>query len=315
MADIEVLLEARASKLAPTQTQLQAAARSHGHLRAVLATGNMDYRIQTSYLSGSYARQTAVRPLDDVDVVFEIDPSLWRRNPLQRLLYRFPDPSKVLETFARAIRHRYPNSRVQTQRRSVGLVMEHLHIDVVPAVADPERPDWLRIPNTATGAWISTAPRVHSQLAIRLNKSSGGRFKPMVRLLKGWNAGLPATQRLKSFAVETLAARFFQAHALNSFSDGAFYFFDFVAWRGRRHALANWNDTLDVDLGGWSGRLPDLAGTGSDLLAGCERARRRAFTEAARVARDAFVAASKARTEKTAWRHVDRRLRAGNARL
>lgn len=315
MADIEQLLKARASELAPTQLQQQAAARSHLYLRDVLATGNMDCRIKTDYLSGSYARQTAIRPLDDVDVVFEIDPSQWKRDALHRFLYQFPAPDKVLETFARAIRYRYPNSRVQTQRRSVGLVMEHLQIDVVPAVVDPERSEWLRIPDATAGKWIQTAPRVHSDNATRINEASGGRFKPMVRLLKGWNAGLASNTQFKSFAVETLAARLFTKIALNSFTEGAYYFFDFVAWRGGKGNLVKWNDNLQIDLGSWAGTLPDLAGTGSNLVAGCDAAHRGRFTEAARVARDAFAAASNARTQETAWGYVDQRLRAGMARL
>ena len=92
MSDIEGLLKQRASALAPTDGQQQAAARSHAHLRDVLATGNMECRIQSSSLSGSYARQTAVRPLDDVDVVFEIDPSQWKRNLWRSLLDQLPAP-------------------------------------------------------------------------------------------------------------------------------------------------------------------------------------------------------------------------------
>src|SRR4051812_28080748 len=101
MADIEQLLKQRTSEVYPTQAQLERAAQSNNHLRNELETGNMKRRIVESYLSGSYARHTAVRPLDDVDVIVEIDPSHWRRKLLARLLDDLPKPAAILETFAR----------------------------------------------------------------------------------------------------------------------------------------------------------------------------------------------------------------------
>jgi hypothetical protein len=315
MADIENLLKQRASDLAPTDGQRQAAARSHTYLRDTLATGKMECRIQADYLSGSYARQTAIRPLDDVDVVFEIDPSYWRRDFFRRLLDQLPPPVAVLDTFARAIRYRYSNSRVQRQRRSVGLVMEHLHVDVVPAVADEDKPMWLRIPDVVDGRWIVTAPKVHSEIAIALNSKTDGLFKPLVRILKGWNAGLPETVRFRSFAVETLAGRLFSACRPSSLTEGATYFFDFVSWRGGHGSNLRWTDSCGVELGGWSGSVPDLAGTGSNLVGGYDGDRRAKFTAAARVARDAFLRAIAARNQDVAWNQVEPRLRAGMERL
>ncbi len=315
MADIESFLRQRASELAPTAGQLQAAARSHAYLRDTLSTGKMECRIQTDYLSGSYARQTAIRPLDDVDVVFEIDASQWKRNLWQRLLEQLPTPTAVIETFARAVRYRYPHSSVRKQRRSVGLVLEHLQIDVVPAVVDEERPEWLRIPDVTSGSWIATAPRVHADLAARVNSNTGGLFKPLVRLLKGWNAGLASTAQFKSFAVETLAARLFSGIRLDSLTQGLHAMCDFAAWRGGHPAAMAWRDACGVDLSYWNGNVPDLAGTGSNVVAGADSDRRARFTQAARIMRDAIAGASAARTQESAWGHVEPRLRAGMSRL
>jgi hypothetical protein len=314
MADIEAFLKQRASLIAPTLGQQQAAARSHAYLRDVLSTGKMECRIHADYLSGSYARQTAIRPLDDVDVVFEIDPSQWKRSAWRRLLEQLPAPAVVLETFARAIRYRYPLSSVRKQRRSVGLVMEHLQIDVVPAVVDEERPQWLRIPDVSDGTWIATAPRIHSEISAGLNSVTSGLFKPLVRLLKGWNAGLSTMACLRSFAVETLAARLFSTVRLISLTQGMHAFFDFVAWRGGLPATITWRDTCGVDLG-WRGSVPDLAGTGSNVIAKADLVRRAKFVLAARIMRDAFASASVARSEESAWSYVEPRVKAGMARL
>ena len=74
---VEAALWQLAREIEPTPTQKAGAQGSHNYLRGLLNTGQMAQRITNSYLSGSYARDTAIRPIDDVDVVFEIDPTAW----------------------------------------------------------------------------------------------------------------------------------------------------------------------------------------------------------------------------------------------
>lgn len=313
MADIEALLKQRSSQVYPTPAQLDRAARSHNFLRDVLQTGNMDRRIIDSYLSGSYARHTALRPLGDVDIIVEIEPSRWRRSAFARLFDGLPEPEAVLETFAVATRHRYQSygSSVWKQRRSIRLVLEHVCLDVVPAVIDDERPQWYRIPDANERSWISTAPKIHSEITSALNEEHDGLFVPAVRLLKAWNKDLPSTVRIKPFAIETLAARLFRAAPLPSFTDGLHVFMDFVCWLGGEPFVRPWEDALDVQFGGWTPRLPDLAGTGSNLFASCERDQLAKLARAAGVMRRALEAAAASRSTRSAWARIEHRLRAG----
>src|SRR6266571_2772403 len=149
MAVCEVELWDLVRRIEPTQTQKDGAVRSHNYLREMLNTGQMAARIEKSYLSGSYARDTAIHPLDDVDVIFVIDASYWSRASnifLGSSLY--PTPTSVLDSFATAIRYRYPISSVFGQRRSVRLQLYHLDIDVVPAIEDSAKPQFIRIPDS-----------------------------------------------------------------------------------------------------------------------------------------------------------------------
>src|ERR1051325_5636005 len=145
-------------KIEPTPTQKSGAARSQNYLRQVLNSGAMAARIEGSYLSGSYARGTAIHPLDDVDIIFMVNPSYWRKS--FSLLFGssdYPAPDTILKSFARAIRYRYQVSSVFGQRRSVCLQLYHLNIDVVPAVKDHQHPDLIRIPDTLANKWIVTS--------------------------------------------------------------------------------------------------------------------------------------------------------------
>jgi hypothetical protein len=299
---IERLLVERASAVRPTATQLAGAQRSHLHLRELLVSGQMADRITRIYLTGSYERDTAVYPLDDVDMIFEIDPTKWPGTSTTSP----PSPLAVLQTFARALRRRYEKARARLQGRSVGLTLSHIHVDLVPAIAHTHD-GLLWIPDRHAKTWMVSAPAVHRELATNANKRCAGLFKPHVRLLKAWNRGLPSTARLKSFAVETIALVLAQHHPFDSLADSTRRFFDFVAWLGDKDSELGWKDAYGVSFGGWFTKptLKDSAGTGHNVLAKCDRERALAFASRAATAREKLKRASAARDNESADRYLD----------
>lgn len=305
--DLDGYLGTRARDLAPTPTEQSNAARSQRFLRDLLNSGQMGTRITESFLIGSYARHTAVRPLDDVDIVFVVDPAPWR-DGIRELLEILPRPQRLLASFQRAIKYRYDESKVRIQNRSVGLKLYHLDIDAVPAIEHPSRAGWLKVPDRRAGGWIDSAPRVHADVVTALNKASRGLFVPTVRLLKGWNSMLPKTARVGGFAVETIAARLFQAVKLDSITNGLLLYHDFVATLGGHDAtIAEWRDAFGVSFGWLGGTLPDVAKTGANVLKGVHRTRLAKFANASRIARDSLLAASRARSAEAGRRHIDQR--------
>lgn len=305
MWNCEADLREMAQGLEPTAAQKSAASRSHNYLRDLLLTGQFGNRVLDSYLSGSYSRDTAVNPIDDVDIVVVVDPDGWRRGLLQSR----PGPARVLESFAAAIRYRYRDSSVYVQRRSVRLKLYHLDIDVVPALEVTSGRDRIEIPDIEIGEWIASAPKAHTRIATEINSAQGGRFKPLVKLLKYWNSQLPETAYLKSFAIETLSATLFRNANLPGLQEGLRLFFDFLAGRADQAVLYRWSQSYGIQMSWWAHELPDLAGTGSNLLARVDAERRAKFLQHAVRARDALVLAEKARTHDSAVRHIGSALR------
>jgi hypothetical protein len=130
-----------------------------------------------------------------------------------------------------------------------------------------------------------------------------------VKLLKRWNGSRPGTVRLKSFAIETMAARIFKDVALPTLQDGVRIFFDFIAWQADNARLYKWSRNYGVQLNWWTHEVQDLAGTGSNLVAKVDAARRKKFVECAAGSRDILVKAEKARTLESARRHIGAALR------
>lgn len=281
MANCETQLWALVAEIEPTKAQKEGASTSHNYLRSLLDEGQFGKRIIRSFLSGSYARDTAIRPIDDVDVVFVVDPAGW-----QGLRIGLPTPEKILESFANAIRYRYPVSSVYGQRRSVRLQLNHLDIDVVPAVQDPGNSKHIWIPDVDTGNWLKSAPQVQMELATSINTSRAGRFKPLVKVLKYWNSNLPSTTKFKSFSVETIATHVFKNIAINSVQEGLLLFFDFVAYAADKTTHYKWASKYNVNLQWMFAQVPDASGSGTNVVQGLLEDRREKFVAAAVRSRD-----------------------------
>lgn len=288
----EVLDEIRRC-VEPWAEEKQGAQRSHHHLRDILVNGDTDFIVQDHFLSGSYPRSTAIRPLDDVDVIFVVDPSHWMKSRSGVL----PFPKDVLSTFEEALAKLYPSTELRFQRRSIGLRMHHLNVDVVPAIsADGVGSERLLIPDIETNTWIRSAPKMHTVLATEINQANGELFKPLVKLLKTWNMGAPERLRFKSFCVETIAARLFSSSTrLRSLQTGLVQFFDFVCYIGGALTEFGWNHDRGMCLREGNCMVPDMA-EGSNVAARVSREGRECFLRRAAVSRDLIFQAENARS-------------------
>lgn len=222
-------------------------------------------------------------------------------------LDELPKPERVLSSFARALRHRYPKSSARLQRRSVRLLLSHINVDVVPAVELAGEKGLIRIPDREQDHWIKSGPLIHAELATGINQRRGNLFIPLVKLLKLWNGGLPTTAALKSFAIETIAARLFDRVPFKSLENGLLLYFDFLA-KFLEAATMRWDSDFGMSLG-WAVRnVPDTAGTGSNLVARVNGEQRKQFLIRAVRTRDRLLEAERASSRTTAEKAAQRAL-------
>jgi hypothetical protein len=73
--------------------------------------------------------------------------------------------------------------------------------------------------------------------------------------------------------------------------------------------IYRWPDRYGMSLGRWTQEIPDLAGTGSNLLASADYGRCDKFLAAAIRSRDALLRADNARTKEFAVGHLRSALR------
>ncbi|WP_375755338.1 nucleotidyltransferase [Corallococcus exercitus] len=187
------------SALELTPAERTAASDQHKFLRDGLASRLEIEPDLYPFLTGSYARSTAIRPLKDIDLfcVLQRTPGL---NPVSS------KPMDALAMVRRALEDQYPGKTADPQNRSVNISFSETGIayDVVPAFLDQGNSEVFWIPDLQAKTWIRSNPRIHERLSVDANEAAGQELKPLTKAVKHWNRRQPAGERLRSFHIEVM---------------------------------------------------------------------------------------------------------------
>lgn len=166
------------------------------------------FKIERSFLTGSYARNTKTKPLKDIDIFFELHE--------QERAYRNKAPAVVIDAFYDALVEKYGKAAVRKQSRSVnvdfGVIVDTddntdyriVSVDVVPAFA---LSDDYEIPDVDNGKWIKTNPEIHASKATAAHAAFSKEWKGLVRMIKYWNNNSRHGEKpvKPSFLIEVMA--------------------------------------------------------------------------------------------------------------
>lgn len=183
------------SAIEPGATDVTDAKAAHEKVRGELRTDkdSKDAHKDT-FLSGSYARSTAINDINDVDVICVLD-----------IDHKITETGSVL-AWVEGILSRY-YTEVRPQGRSVGVkAAKGVWLDIVPAtpLSTDDGPLW--IPDREAKVWVPTHPKGQIAAEVEKNRITEGFYVQVVKLLKLWRDRLPTEScRLKSYILETLA--------------------------------------------------------------------------------------------------------------
>ena len=186
----------------PSHTTKKRGQDAHTSLRDFIRSHEtfMQYHERT-FLSGSYKRDTAIRPQTkdgdeerpDVDIIVVTNHSL------------DDAPGEVVSLLYDTLADKYDDLRKQA--RSVGVFTYTADMDVVPIIAPDGMAGTLYIPDRGLEEWLETNPPAHTKWTTEMNAASDGRFKPLVKLAKWWRRANPTVaKRPKGFMIECIAA-------------------------------------------------------------------------------------------------------------
>ncbi len=201
MITVSEAFETFRKRLELSDTEQKDAERRHKQVRACIGA---NFQVDRDFLTGSYARHTKTKPLKDVDIFFCLgsDEAHWRSKP----------PHKILNAFESCLSDEFGTDSVDPGRRCVTVEFDKrnptaddegkvLSNDAVPAF---ELDDCYEIPDRDLGEWIKTDPDIHKEQSTAKNRELGGKWVPLVKMLKRWNrsAGKPISP---SFLIEVMA--------------------------------------------------------------------------------------------------------------
>lgn len=160
--------------------------RDQEKLAIQLSISNLEFRLKTyfgsqitdSFIFGSYSRGTILpRNLDDQsDVDFMV---VFADGGLR--------PQTYLDRLRRFAEQNYKRSDIEQSNPTIILSLNHIRFELVPATTT-----WrgLQIPARATdyNDWLDTDPTDFNNTLVRANQANGNLIKPLVRLVKYWNA-------------------------------------------------------------------------------------------------------------------------------
>ena len=190
-------------------------------------TDHPDFALKKMLLSGSLAKGTALRSLNDIDVAVYISGSDAPH-----------DLQALLNYLAEKLRKAFPNfspEQVQPQTYSVTVNFRGtgLNVDIVP-VLYAGLPDWRgNLISQDDGSFLETSIPLHLEFARKRKQAQPTHFAQVVRLVKYWARRMKQEHdgfRFKSFMIEMILAKLADNGTdLSDYPEALQSFFTYVA--------------------------------------------------------------------------------------
>lgn len=208
------------SNIEPPLTCVEDVSVGHTVLRGRLNTDDsIKNLIVETFLSGSYARNTAVTPIKDVDVIIVLNADKQKIMPKDLLIFLH----KTLIKY-------YPNKTFR-QHRSIKVSLKYVDMDIVPAISVSKNDSKLYIPEYRPPfqKWILSDPKGHSEFVTSLNSKTEEMFVPLIKSIKWWrNFKMVKENYPKSILIETLLGQAVNKYKFNSIAGGILSFFRYM---------------------------------------------------------------------------------------
>lgn len=200
----------------------------------VYLSENRDFALKKILLSGSIAKGTALRSINDIDLACYIGGADTPR-----------DVAALLDYLAGRLRRAFPNfhpDQVAPKTYSVTVSFRgtDLDVDVVPILYDGD-PQWYgNLVSQDDGSFLKTSISLHLDF-IHERKAAEPHFAQVVRLVKFWARRVKDEQpgfRFKSFMIELILSHLcYRGLDLSDYPEALQHFFTYVARTGMREKI------------------------------------------------------------------------------
>jgi len=220
MGSVGEALELFIQSLELTAGQRDEVSRQHTMVREAL---RQRLKQKTDFLSGSYSRNTAIRPLHDIDILVVLGDATGA--PPE-------SPDAALKRVRVALKEAWPNKELPIlQQHSVHteFTKSGIEFDVVPAYQRAGQEVFL-IPERNAGTWVRTNPKRHQEVSTQCNERAGKKLKPLIKAVKHWNRQQDSSP-LGSFHLEVMCYDAFSSPPAGGYLEGLEALYSHLAQR------------------------------------------------------------------------------------
>lgn len=135
-------------------------------------------------------------------------------------------PQTYLNRLKRFAESKYSTSEIQQSHPTIVLSLNHIKFELVPAIYE-----WgYQIPSPASDwmDWMSTDPYATNQALVDKNASENYKIKPLVRLIKYWNAAQNHPYNSFSLEIYIVNQNYWLCSSINEYFYSFWSFFDYT---------------------------------------------------------------------------------------
>lgn len=168
------------------------------------------------FYTGSYSRDTIIRPLDDIDLYIRINYPKHAEGK---------GPREIIMLFMQALKMTLPMTPMKVSSPCIEIKFSDKRFEVVPVISYVDNDDLYEIPTTDLKGWELCYPTLPNKWLTQANKRNGGLFIPLIKILKQWIRNNNLRKPIKSFHIELLTDLVFSAYKIENYPQGVYTWF------------------------------------------------------------------------------------------
>lgn len=174
------------------------AQKRHNDVRAVLESSGL---VMCTFVQGSFARKTMLKPLKDVDIVVLLHPDSGFGGP--------DGPARAMDVFRKLVAAEWPTAIFDAGEAPAGKALR-VEFDDLPFTFDlvpgfESDGEWVLIGDRQERRWEPSNTRIEIRKVSERNVLTGGSFVHQVRMLKAFVRHQTGLDFVKGIAVESIA--------------------------------------------------------------------------------------------------------------
>jgi hypothetical protein len=180
---------------------------------------NTDNEYAHRFYAGSYGRNTAIRRVSDVDLVFELPAAVF----LQYNAYMGNGQSALLQAVRQALLLSFPQTNIAADGQIVAIPFSDGNtFEIVPAFPNPDGTHIFADSNGG-GSWKTMNPKAEIEALRTRNVACNENLVPLCRMMRAWRQ--ENNVQIKGILIDTLAYQFIENY---KYRDKSFLYYDFM---------------------------------------------------------------------------------------